>query len=133
MPPQPGTVYLVGAGPGDPDLITLRGVELLARADVVVYDGLANAVLLDHAPEQAEHVYAGKKHSEHGAPLTQEQIEAVLVDRARRGLTVVRLKGGDPFVFGRGGEEAETLTAAGIPLEVRPGVSGGISVSAHAH
>src|SRR5689334_17710338 len=99
MPARPpGTVFLVGAGPGDPDLITLRGVELLGRADVVVYDGLANAVLLDHAPATAEHVYAGKKHSERGGPLTQDEIEAVLVDRARRGLTVVRLKGGDPFV-----------------------------------
>jgi uroporphyrinogen III methyltransferase / synthase len=132
MPPQPGTVYLVGAGPGDPDLITLRGVELLARADVVVYDGLANPVLLDHAPPAAEHVYAGKKHSERGAPLTQEEIEAVLVDRARRGLTVVRLKGGDPFVFGRGGEEAETLTAAGIPYEVVPGVTAATAVPAYA-
>ena len=132
MAPQPGTVYLVGAGPGDPDLITLRGVELLGRADVVVYDGLANAVLLDHAPPTAEHVYAGKKHSEHGAPLTQEQIEAVLVDRARRGLTVVRLKGGDPFVFGRGGEEAETLAAAGIPFEIVPGVTAATAVPAYA-
>jgi uroporphyrinogen III methyltransferase/synthase len=131
-PRPPGTVYLVGAGPGDPDLITLRGVELLARADVIVYDGLANPVLLDHAPPGAEHVYAGKKHSERGGPLTQDEIEAVLVDRARRGLTVVRLKGGDPFVFGRGGEEAETLAAAGIPFEVVPGVTAATAVPAYA-
>jgi uroporphyrinogen III methyltransferase/synthase len=129
---RPGTVYLVGAGPGDPELITLRGVDLLARADVVVYDGLANAVLLDHAPATAERVYAGKKHSEHGAPVTQGEIEAVLVDRARRGLTVVRLKGGDPFVFGRGGEEAETLVAAGIPFEIVPGVTAATAVPAYA-
>jgi uroporphyrinogen III methyltransferase/synthase len=129
---RPGTVYLVGAGPGDPELITLRGVELLGRADVVVYDGLANVVLLDHAPSGAERVYAGKKRSDHGGPLTQAEIEAVLVDRARRGLTVVRLKGGDPFVFGRGGEEAQALRAAGIPFEVVPGVSAVTAVPAYA-
>src|SRR5688500_15167484 len=97
-----GQVFLVGAGPGDPDLITLPGVELLARADVVIYDGLANALLLDHAPERAEKIYAGKKHSPRGRPFTQDEIEELMIERARRGQTVVRLKGGDPFVFGRG-------------------------------
>lgn len=127
-----GKVFLVGAGPGDPELITLRGVQALARADVVVYDGLANALLLEHAPDRAERIYAGKKHSEHGQPLTQEQIEQLLVERATAGQTVVRLKGGDPFVFGRGGEEAERLVAAGIPFEVIPGVSAIAAVPAYA-
>ena len=127
-----GKVYLVGAGPGDPGLLTLRGAEVLARADVVVYDGLANAALLEHAPAGAERVYAGKKRSEHGSPLSQEEIDALLVERARRGLTVVRLKGGDPFVFGRGGEEVEVLVAAGIPFEIVPGVSAVFAVPAYA-
>jgi uroporphyrinogen III methyltransferase/synthase len=127
-----GTVYLVGAGPGDPGLLTLRGAELLGQADVVVYDGLANAALLDHAPARAERIYAGKKHSEEGAPLTQAAIEALLIEHARRGATVVRLKGGDPFVFGRGGEEAEALVAAGVPFEVVPGVSAVSAVPAYA-
>ncbi len=128
----PGTVYLVGAGPGDPDLVTLRGVELLARADVVIYDGLANPVLLDHAPPGAEKVYAGKKHSERGGPLTQGEINDLLIARARAGRSVVRLKGGDPFVFGRGGEEAEALAAAGVPFEVVPGVTAASAVPAYA-
>jgi uroporphyrinogen III methyltransferase / synthase len=127
-----GTVFLVGAGPGDPELITLRGASALSRADVVVYDGLANALLLDHAPPAAERIYAGKKHSDHGAPLTQADIDAILIERARRGLTVVRLKGGDPFVFGRGGEEAVALAAAGIPFEVVPGVTAATAVPAYA-
>ena len=127
-----GKVYLVGAGPGDPGLLTLRGAEVLARADVVVYDGLANAALLAHAPEAAERVYAGKKHSEHGPPLTQQAICALLVERARRGLTVVRLKGGDPFVFGRGGEEALALVAARVPFRIVPGISAGIGGLAYA-
>jgi uroporphyrinogen III methyltransferase / synthase len=127
-----GKVYLVGAGPGDPELLTLRGAEVLAHADVVVYDGLANPVILAHAPPHAETLYAGKKHSSNGAPLTQTAIEALLIERARRGLTVVRLKGGDPFVFGRGGEEAAALVAAGIPFEVVPGVSAATAVAAYA-
>src|SRR5262249_58460925 len=118
-----GKVYLVGAGPGDPGLLTLRGAELLARADVVVYDGLANAALLEHAPAGAERIYAGKKRSEHGPPLSQEAIDALLVERARRGRTVVRLKGGDPFVFGRGGEGGDALGAAGIPSQSAPRAS----------
>jgi uroporphyrinogen III methyltransferase/synthase len=127
-----GKVFLVGAGPGDPELITLRGAAVLGQADVVIYDGLANALLLDHAPAAAEKIYAGKKHSVRGTPLTQEEIEELIVDRAARGLCVVRLKGGDPFVFGRGGEEAERLVAAGIPFEVVPGVSSFSAVPAYA-
>ena len=128
----PGTVYLVGAGPGDPGLLTCRGAELLARADVVVFDGLASPVLLRLARVDCERVYAGKKRSAAGEPLTQRQIEAVLIDRARAGKEVVRLKGGDPFVFGRGAEECEALTAAGVPFEVVPGVSAATAVPAYA-
>jgi uroporphyrinogen III methyltransferase/synthase len=128
----PGTVYLVGAGPGDPELITVRGAECLARADVVIYDGLANPVLLDHAPPASIRIYAGKKHSDRGGPLTQERITALLIEHARAGRTVVRLKGGDPFVFGRGGEEAQALAAAGIPFEIVPGVTAATAVPAYA-
>jgi uroporphyrinogen III methyltransferase/synthase len=126
----PGTVYLVGAGPGAPGLITLDGVRCLARADVVIYDYLASPRLLDHAPPQAERILVGK----HGGGQRVEQtvITELLLDRARRGLTVVRLKGGDPFVFGRGGEEAEALAAAGIPFEVVPGVTSAAAVPAYA-
>jgi uroporphyrinogen III methyltransferase/synthase len=106
-----GIVYLVGAGPGDPRLVTLRGAEVLQRADVVVYDRLAPAALLDLAPRGAERVDAGKARGR--VALSQEAINRLLVDRGRRGLTVVRLKGGDPFVFGRGGEEALALAVAG--------------------
>jgi uroporphyrinogen III methyltransferase/synthase len=127
-----GKVYLVGAGPGDPGLLTLRGAEVLGQADVVIYDGLANPALLAHAPATAERIYAGKKRSEHGAPLGQDAIEALLVERAGAGKTVVRLKGGDPFVFGRGGEEAEALRAAGLEFEVVPGVSAVSAVPAYA-
>ncbi len=128
----PGTVYLVGAGPGDPGLITARGEQLLNQADVVVYDGLVNPVLVDYGQAPVEKIYAGKKHYERGEPLTQAEIEAILIDRARRGLMVVRLKGGDPFLFGRGAEEAETLRAAGIPFEIVPGVSSATAVPAYA-
>ena len=127
-----GTVYLVGAGPGDPELITVRGAELLGRADVVIYDGLANAVLLDHVAPTAETIYAGKKPSDRGAALTQAEINGLLVEHAQRGRLVVRLKGGDPFVFGRGGEEAEALVAAGIQFEVVPGVTAATAVPAYA-
>ena len=128
-----GIVYLVGAGPGDPGLLTCRGAELLARADVVVYDGLASPVLLGLARPQCERVYAGKKHAPAGEPpLTQEQIHQVLVDRARAGKTVVRLKGGDPFVFGRGAEECQALRAAGVTYQVVPGVSSATAVPAYA-
>src|SRR3954454_11407700 len=108
---QPGVVYLVGAGPGDPGLLTLRGAELLRAADVVVYDYLSNPALLAHAP-RAEAIYVGKKAASHS--MTQEQINALLVAQGQAGKRVVRLKGGDPFVFGRGGEECEALAAAGI-------------------
>ena len=120
----PGTVYLVGAGPGDPGLITVRGLGALRGADVVVYDRLVSVALLELAP-RAERVFAGKSARRHD--MTQAQINRALVSRARRGLSVVRLKGGDPFVFGRGGEEAEALAAAGIPFEVVPGVTSAIA------
>ena len=123
-----GKVYLVGAGPGDPGLITVRGRECLERADVVVYDFLSNPELLVHAP-QAEHILVGKAPEKH--TLLQEEINRVLVEQARRVSRVVRLKGGDPFVFGRGGEEAEVLAAHAIPFEVVPGVTAGIAAPAY--
>jgi uroporphyrinogen III methyltransferase/synthase len=123
------TVYLVGAGPGDPGLITVRGAEVLSRADVVVHDRLSDAELLELAPETAERIDVGKRP---GAPVDQAAINALLVDRGRRGLEVVRLKGGDPFVFGRGGEEAAALQAAGVPFEVVPGVTAAVAVPAYA-
>lgn len=123
-------VYLVGAGPGDPSLITLRGVECLRRADVVVYDYLANEQLLNHAPERAERIYAGKIGGRHNQE--QEEISRLLVEKAQQGKVVVRLKGGDPFVFGRGGEECEALNEAGIPFEVVPGVTAAIGAAAYA-
>jgi uroporphyrinogen III methyltransferase / synthase len=125
-----GVVYLVGAGPGDPRLLTLRGAELLQRADVVVHDRLAPAALLDLAPRGAERVDAGKARGR--ASLSQEGINRLLIDRARRGLAVVRLKGGDPFVFGRGGEEAVAMAAAAVPFEVVPGVSAAVAAPAYA-
>lgn len=117
----PGTVYLVGAGPGSPGLLTLRGADLLRRADVVVHDALVNADLLQMAPPGAEIIFGGKRAGEHAIP--QEELNQLLIQRARSGKMVVRLKGGDPYVFGRGGEEACQLAAAGIPFEVVPGVS----------
>ena len=114
-------VYLVGAGPGDEGLLTLRGAELLRQADVVVYDALVNADLLRLAPKNAEVIYGGKRASDHAIP--QEELNQLLVTKAAAGKCVVRLKGGDPYVFGRGGEEAEELAAAGIPFEVVPGIS----------
>ncbi|HVR37402.1 MAG TPA: uroporphyrinogen-III C-methyltransferase [Methylomirabilota bacterium] len=116
-----GMVYLVGAGPGDPGLLTVRGAELLGRADVVVYDALVNADLLRLAPQTAEILYAGKRAGEHAIP--QEELNRLLVARAREGKCVVRLKGGDPYVFGRGGEEAGELADADVPFEVVPGIS----------
>jgi uroporphyrinogen III methyltransferase / synthase len=124
-----GTVYLVGAGPGDPDLITVKGRRLLQQADSILFDHLAPSALLDLAPPAAERVYVGKKKSDH--EFTQEEIAAMLIERARRGLTVVRLKGGDPFIFGRGGEEAEALAEAGIPFEVVPGVTTPLGIAAY--
>src|SRR6187455_3157795 len=116
-----GTVYLVGAGPGDAGLLTLRGAELLGRADVVVYDALVNMDLLQLAPKTAEVIYGGKRAKDHAIP--QDEMNTLLVAKAREGKTVVRLKGGDPYIFGRGGEEAEELSAANIQFEVVPGVS----------
>lgn len=124
------TVYLVGAGPGDPGLLTLRGAEVLARADVVVYDRLASPSLLDHAPESAELVFVGKAPGR--AEMDQSEINALLVVRGTAGAEVVRLKGGDPFVLGRGGEEAEALAAAGVPFEVVPGITSAIGAPAYA-
>src|SRR5262245_32710509 len=116
-----GTVYLVGAGPGDAGLLTLRGAELLGRADVVVYDALVNPNLLRLAPAGAEIIYGGKRAKDHAIP--QAELNQLLISKAREGKCVVRLKGGDPYIFGRGGEEAEELADAGIPFEVVPGIS----------
>ena len=125
-----GTVYLVGAGPGDPKLITVRGAEVLALADVVVFDRLASPSLLELAPAGAERVYAGKEPGR--AAMPQSEIDALLVSRATAGRTVVRLKGGDPFVFGRGGEEALACARAGVPFEVIPGISSAFAAPAAA-
>src|SRR6476660_6702814 len=116
-----GMVYLVGAGPGDAGLLTLRGAELLRKADVVVYDALVNQELLHLAPKSAEIIYGGKRAK--GPIVPQENLNRLLIDKAREGKTVVRLKGGDPYIFGRGGEEAEELANAGVPFEVVPGIS----------
>ncbi len=123
-------IYLVGSGPGDPGLFTVKGVECLQRADTVVYDRLAPEVLLAHARPEAELIYVGKKPGEPSMP--QEEINALLVELGRAGKTVVRLKGGDPYVFGRGGEEALDLTRVGLPFEVVPGVTSGIAAPAYA-
>jgi uroporphyrinogen III methyltransferase / synthase len=127
--PGLGKVYIVGAGPGDPGLITRRGAELLARADVVAYDRLVDPELLELAP-QAELVDVGKRPGQSAEG--QARINEVLIDEARRGRVVVRLKGGDPFVFGRGGEEAELLAEAGIPFEIVPGVTSAVAGPAYA-
>ena len=128
--PTKGMVYLVGAGPGDPQLLTLRGKRCLERADVVVYDYLANPLLLGHAPEGAEKIYVGRR--DRGAYQEQHEINHLLIGKAQEGKVVVRLKGGDPFVFGRGGEEAEAISEAGVPFEVIPGVTSAVAVPAYA-
>ena len=125
-----GIVYLVGAGPGDPKLLTLRGAEVLGLADVVVFDRLVAPALLDLAPAGAERIYVGKEPTRVAMP--QPDIDALLVERAQRGEVVVRLKGGDPFVFGRGGEEALACARVGVPFEVVPGVSSAIAAPAAA-
>src|SRR5947209_3129832 len=122
-------VVLVGAGPADPGLVTIRGLECIRRADVILYDNLAAPALLCHARPDAEKTYVGKKRAEHA--LSQEQINNLLIEHARAGRRVVRLKGGDPFLFGRGGEEAEALADAGIPFEVVPGVSSPLGIAAY--
>ncbi len=125
-----GKVYLIGAGPGDPGLVTVKGTECIRAADIVVYDYLAAPALLKYAQKDAEIIYVGKKGGAHTLP--QEDINALLVEKAASGNIVARLKGGDPFIFGRGGEEAEVLVAAGVPFEVVPGVTSAVAAPAYA-
>jgi uroporphyrinogen III methyltransferase / synthase len=125
-----GMVYLVGAGPGDPGLLTLKAKGCIENADVIIYDNLANRIFLDYAKENAERIYVGKEGGKH--TLSQDKINDLIVHKAEQGLTVVRLKGGDPFIFGRGGEEAQVLVQAGVPFEVIPGVTSAIAVPAYA-
>lgn len=125
-----GKVYLVGAGPGDPDLITVKGTKVLEKADIIVYDRLANPKLLSITSDRSEHVYVGKRPDK--PSVSQAQINHILVTKARKGKIVARLKGGDSFVFGRGGEECEALSSANIPFEVVPGISSALAAPAFA-
>ncbi|PID15980.1 uroporphyrinogen-III C-methyltransferase [Sporosarcina sp. P34] len=125
-----GFVYIVGAGPGDPKLLTIRGLECIQQADVILYDRLVNVELLEHAKASAELIYCGKEPGKHG--MIQDEIHRVLVEQANLGKEVLRLKGGDPFVFGRGAEEAAVLRQARIPFEIVPGITAGIAAPAYA-
>lgn len=129
-PGMRGRVYLVGAGPGDPELLTVKGLRCLRAAQVIVYDRLVNAALLDEVPIGARRIFVGKQSGHYS--VRQEEINALLIEQARLGLVVVRLKGGDPCVFGRGGEEALALAEAGIAFEIVPGVTSAIAVPAYA-
>jgi uroporphyrinogen III methyltransferase / synthase len=130
MQNKTGIVFLVGAGPGDPGLITVKGLRLLQEAEVVIYDFLANPALLKHISPEAEIIYVGKKGGDHTLP--QNEINRLIVEKASLGKKVIRLKGGDPFIFGRGGEEAEEMAKAHIPFEIVPGVTSAIAVPAYA-
>ena len=129
-PLQRGRVVLVGAGPGDPELLTVRAVKALARADIVVHDGLIDPRVLDLAPAAAQRISVAKSRARHTLP--QEAINALIVAHVKTGAIVVRLKGGDPFIFGRGGEEVEAVRAAGLPVEVVPGISAALGAAAEA-
>lgn len=125
-----GKVFLVGAGPGDPGLITCKGLACLEKSDVVVYDYLADERLLEYVPARAEKIYVGKTAGHH--TMLQEDINSLLVAEAKEGKTIVRLKGGDPFVLGRGGEEAEALVNNDVPYEIVPGITSAVAVPAYA-
>ncbi|NJK91497.1 MAG: uroporphyrinogen-III C-methyltransferase [Blastochloris sp.] len=127
---QKGSCYLIGGGPGDPGLLTLRARDILQQADVLVYDSLVNDQILQWAPDSAERIHAGKRANKH--VMKQADINAVLIEKCQQNLVVVRLKGGDPFIFGRGGEEAEALTQAGLRFEVVPGITSGIAAPTYA-